>query len=104
MVPPINRAYVNYAEAVKLGRGGQAVDAAETVAQGDGILANAPWYLHTGRRLISEAAIRDGWGDPAVWLRDAERFFDGQGYQAFASACRSLLRACGGRSMIRRGH
>jgi DNA-binding NarL/FixJ family response regulator len=57
-----------------------------------------------GRRLIAEAAIRDGWGDPAGWLRDSERFFAQHSYQAVASACRSLLRTCGVRSTTGRGH
>ncbi len=57
-----------------------------------------------GRRLIAEAAIRDGWGDPPGWLHEAERFFDQNGYQAVASACRSLLRLSGVRSTTGRGH
>jgi DNA-binding CsgD family transcriptional regulator len=104
MVQPINRAFVNYAAAVILGRRGLGVDAAEAVAQGDLILANAPWYLNMGRRLMAEAAIRDGWGDPARWLRDSEQFFERHGYQAVASACRSLLRTCGARLTTGRGH
>ena len=32
-------------------------------------------------RLTAEAAVRDGWGEPAGWLREAEAFFAGRGYE-----------------------
>ncbi len=104
MVQPINRAFVEYARAIELGRNGHRTEAAEAVAQGDRILANAPWYFHMGRRLVAEAAVRNGWGDPAGWLSEGEAFFDQHGYHAVVSACRSLLRRCGVRSSIGRGH
>jgi DNA-binding CsgD family transcriptional regulator len=47
------------------------------------------------RRLVAEAAIDDGWGDPAGWLVESEAFFDRHGIHPVASACRSLLRKCG---------
>jgi DNA-binding CsgD family transcriptional regulator len=104
MVQPINRAYVQYAQAVHLGRRGRAAEAAEAVAAGDRSLGYAPWYLHMGRRLLAEAAIQAGWGDPAAWLREAQAFCQEHGYEAVASACRSLLRRCGVRSTAGRGH
>jgi hypothetical protein len=95
MVQPVNRAFVQYASAIRLGNRGEGHAAAEAVTDGDRILASMPWYFHIARRLLAEAAIEDGWGTPADWLRDAEAFFDRHGYAAVASACRSLLRKCG---------
>ena len=62
------------------------------------------WAFHQGRRLVAEAAILDGWGEPAGWLRESEAFFDQHGYQAVASACRSLLRKCGVPATSGRAH
>jgi DNA-binding CsgD family transcriptional regulator len=64
----------------------------------------APWYFHYGRRLVAEAAIEDGWGEPAGWLREADAFFDQHGYRTVASACRSLLRKCGVPALSGRAH
>jgi DNA-binding CsgD family transcriptional regulator len=97
-VHPINRAYVHYASAICLGRLGQTDKAAEAVAAGDRAISQGPWYFHMARRLVAEAAIEDGWGDPARWLTESETFFDQHGVQPVASACRSLLRKCGARA------
>jgi DNA-binding CsgD family transcriptional regulator len=104
MVQPINRGLVQYARAVELGRRGRTAEAAEAVAAGDHLIGYAPWYLNIGRRLVAEAAIQDGWGDPVTWLRQAEAFSIEHDYPAVASACRSLLRRCGVRSPTGRGH
>ena len=50
---------------------------------------------HLGARLVAEAAIADGWGDPTGWLRDAEEYFHSADVPAAALACRSLLRRAG---------
>jgi class 3 adenylate cyclase/DNA-binding CsgD family transcriptional regulator len=50
---------------------------------------------HTQQVLISIAAVRDGWGDPAAWLRESEAFFAEAGYEAFARRCRALIGAAG---------
>lgn len=39
-----------------------------------------------------EAALTDGWGSPAEWLRAAERYFRVAEVPAVAGACRALLR------------
>jgi DNA-binding CsgD family transcriptional regulator len=44
-----------------------------------------------GLRLVAEAAIAQGWGEPVTWLREALAFFDERGYPAVAAACRKLL-------------
>jgi DNA-binding CsgD family transcriptional regulator len=61
----------------------------------DRILTPCPWYRHHARRLVAEAAVIDGWGDPQAWLGQALIFFDEQGYEPISSACRSLLRRTG---------
>ena len=53
-------------------------------------------------RVVAEAAVRDGWGDPAAWLRETEAFFAGRGYDRVARECRALLTAAGAPA-IRRG-
>jgi DNA-binding NarL/FixJ family response regulator len=46
--------------------------------------------------LACEAALRDGWGDPASWIRPAEAFFTNAGYEVVARACRSIITRAGG--------
>lgn len=99
-----NRGYLAYADAVYLGHQGQPDAALAMVARGDRDLEAAAWYLQYGRRLVAEAALRDGWGEPAVWLREAAEFFSDHGYEAVASACRSLLRKAGDPGGRRRAH
>jgi DNA-binding NarL/FixJ family response regulator len=48
-----------------------------------------------GRRLVAEAAIAAGWGDPAAWLREAIVFLGDHGLDRVVAACRSLLRKAG---------
>lgn len=98
MAQPVNRGLLLYADAIALGREGQATQAAEATSAGDHILVAIPFYLHVGHRLLAEAAIRDGWGEPTNWLHEAEAFFGRNGYAALESACRSLLRQCGVRT------
>jgi DNA-binding CsgD family transcriptional regulator len=95
MVNFTNAGYAAYAEAIALGRQGRTVAAAGAVRAGDDLLAPAPWYHQYGRRLVAEAAVRDGWGEPSTWLGQAEAFFGRHDYPAVASACRSLLRKTG---------
>ncbi|HEX2193117.1 MAG TPA: helix-turn-helix transcriptional regulator, partial [Acidimicrobiales bacterium] len=54
-------------------------------------------FRHLARRLVAEAAIEDGWGDPAGWLAEAMAFFDDSGHERVAGACRDLLRRAGQR-------
>ncbi|TWF75098.1 regulatory LuxR family protein [Pseudonocardia hierapolitana] len=89
------RGWVGHARAVTLGRRGQAAEAEEAFVRADADLAPCDWYRHHARRLVAEAAIADGWGDPTRWLADALAFFDPSGPPAVASACRSLLRQAG---------
>lgn len=89
------RGYLRYAQAVVAGRVGAPNQADALLAEGDQCLGNLEWHRQLGRRLVSEASLADGWGDPVVWLREALAFFDGRGDDRLASACRSLLRRAG---------
>jgi DNA-binding CsgD family transcriptional regulator len=100
-VHPINRACVQYAAAIRFGRLGRGEEAAAAVAAGDRVISPGLWYFHMARRLVAEAAIDDGWGDPARWLTESETFFNRHGLRPVASACRSLLRKCGARPVSR---
>lgn len=89
------RGWVGHARAVTLGRQGQATEAEEAFVRADADLAPCDWFRHHARRLVAEAAIADGWGDPTRWLAEALAFFEVSGPPAVASACRSLLRQAG---------
>jgi DNA-binding CsgD family transcriptional regulator len=87
--------WVGHAEAVLLGRAGKGAEAVLAFAAADRLLAPCPWYRQHARRLVAEAALADGWGDPTAWLVEALVFFDDAGYGRIASACRALLRRAG---------
>ena len=42
-------------------------------------------------------ALRDGWGEPVGWMRDAAHEFDAMSHHKLASACRGILRRAGER-------
>jgi len=93
-----SQAWLAYAEAVLAGRDGQVRRATELAEQAAELFARyAPWWNHLVRRLIAEDAIRDGWGSPAAWMRDATREFDANGQDRLASASRRMLRKTGER-------
>lgn len=97
---PYNALLLSYAAAVALGRDGDGDAAAEVLRAADAELAAvgpAPavqHLAHLGRRLVAEAALRDGWGEPVGWLRAALADFDERA-PAVADACRRLLRVAG---------
>ena len=90
-----NRQFVLFAEAVALGAAGD-VDGA-TVKAAAARAAAAPFALarNLALRLVAEPALRDGWGDPVAWLREAEEHFHQAGNVPVASACRRVLRTAG---------
>lgn len=84
-------------EAVALGRAG---DAAGAAALMESARAGMRDVLGRGvvlvqQMLVARAALRDGWGDPAVWLRECEAFFAAGGYDRTARRCRLLLAEAG---------
>ncbi len=96
---PLNRVIVAMAQAVLAGRAGER-DWAETVfAEADAVWRDKPMegLRHLVRRLVAEAAMVDGWGEPAAWLTEAMVYFDSSGHERVAGACRDLLRRAGRR-------
>jgi DNA-binding CsgD family transcriptional regulator len=89
------RAYLLHAEAVFQGRRGHAEHAHRLASSADEQLAEFPWFRQLARRLVGEAAVADGWGDPIPWLREAMAYFEARGSDRVAAACRSLLRKAG---------
>ncbi|GJF32103.1 hypothetical protein KNE206_48030 [Kitasatospora sp. NE20-6] len=91
-----NHQFLLLAEAVLLGREGRGGEAAAVLATvHDTYGALFPAAHHLGLRLVAEAALDDGWGDPVSWLRAAEEYFHTADVTAVAGACRALLRGSG---------
>jgi DNA-binding CsgD family transcriptional regulator len=87
-----------YSEAVLEGREGHPVRATALAEAGRVQLAPfAAWWNHLVRRLVATAALEDGWGQPAAWLREATAEFQASGHDRLASACRGMLRKAGER-------
>ena len=94
---PVSRAILSCAEAVLAGRSGDGAAAAATFVAADARMratGNEPLRQLT-RRLVSEAALADGWGEPAAWLSTSLAFFQAAGNDRVAGACRDLLRVGG---------
>jgi DNA-binding CsgD family transcriptional regulator len=87
---------VDHAAGVLAGRAGDAARAEELVARADRRLDRAPWHRHLALRLVAEAAIADGWGDPVPWLQQALAFFERVGLEELSRACVGLLKQAGG--------
>ncbi|WP_280719666.1 AAA family ATPase [Kitasatospora sp. MAP5-34] len=90
-----NRQFLLLADAVLLGREGRGEEAAQAVDQVCRTGGLFPTGHHLGLRLVAEAALADGWGDPVGWLRTAEEYFHGLDVPSVAAACRALLRQAG---------
>jgi len=87
---------LSYADAVMAGKAGDRAAADAAFAAGDAQLGPlVAWYRQYGRRIVAEAALADGWGEPAAWLREATAYFDARGDDKIAMACRGLLREAG---------
>jgi DNA-binding CsgD family transcriptional regulator/tetratricopeptide (TPR) repeat protein len=90
-----NSQFNQFARAVLLGRDGevqQASRAAEAALEAAEVF---PLGRHLALRLVIQAAYEDGWGEPVVWAREAEEYFQSSNIPAVASACRGLLRGMG---------
>jgi DNA-binding CsgD family transcriptional regulator len=90
-----NQQFGLFAEAVLAGRDGDRPRAEAALAEA--LRAAHPYQMsrHLGLRLVGEAALVDGWGEPVRWLRTAEEYFHSADVAAVASACRALLRRAG---------
>ena len=99
-----NRGCLAYAQAVLAGRSGDVSRADELAERGrQYYLGCAPWWNHIWHRLVAVAALRDGWGEPVPWLRQAAADLDDSGFALVASACRGILRKAGERVPRQRG-
>lgn len=93
-----NRGCLAYAEAVLAGKAGNTERATALADEGSVWFAPfAPWWNRLARRLVAPAALRDGWGEPVAWLRDAAAGFELTGHDRLAAACRGQLRKAGER-------
>ncbi|MFC7384644.1 helix-turn-helix transcriptional regulator [Sphaerisporangium rhizosphaerae] len=90
-----NRHFLHLADAVLLGRDGDAEGALAAFAAAAENGRPFPLARHLGLRLVAEAALADGWGEPLVWLRTAEEYFHQAGIPAVTGACRAMLRQAG---------
>ncbi len=90
-------------EAVAAGRRGDHDAAARAFRDADQAGRRHPLFRAIGLRLVAEAALRDGWGDPVGWLRESECVFVAGGQSRIAGACRSLLKQAGASATRRRG-
>lgn len=94
----VTRAHLSHAEAVNLGRAGRS---AEAIAQASTAIAQmaslcaADLDAAIALRLMAEAALRDGWGEPVSWLEQTQTYFHANGHEAVATACQRLLREVG---------
>ena len=92
---PLTRALLAYAEAIDAGRAGDHDRATSLVASADPDVAPFPFFLHHAHRLVAEAALDGGWGEPVAWLRPALVFFETEKMEPLARTCRSLLARAG---------
>lgn len=91
----LGRGFLPLARAALAGRAGEDDLVERLVHESDLVLQRFAWCRQLGRRLLAEAAVSGGWGDPVGWLNEAEAYFHGRGEEPTASACRSLLRRAG---------
>jgi DNA-binding CsgD family transcriptional regulator len=97
----LNEGLVGMGRAVILGRLGES--AAAEHSRSDAASKLQIREMHAlAHRFVAEAAIQDGWGDPAAWLRNALECFEQKGIVSPARACAALLRRLG-EPVARRG-
>lgn len=92
---PMSRATLRAADAVAAGRKGK--DAESIFAAADGALGRLEggFLRSLARLLVAPCAHHDGWGAPAVWLRESLANFEELDLANFADRCRLTLRAMG---------
>ena len=91
----MSRATLTAADAVAAGWEGG--DAASIFAAADRALGRieSGFTRSLARLLAAPCAYRDGWGEPALWVREALSNFEQLGLPNFAWQCRAALRAMG---------
>lgn len=95
--------WLGYGEAALAGAAGDASTANDYFIAADPAARRHPLFRAIGLRLLAEAALRDGWGEPVSWLQDAEATFVAGGQDRIAGACRTLLKQAGAPTARRRG-
>ncbi|HXP19968.1 MAG TPA: helix-turn-helix transcriptional regulator [Streptosporangiaceae bacterium] len=95
--------WLGYGEAALAGARSDEHAAVTALASADPAARRHPLFRAIGLRLLAEAALRDQWGDPVSWLRDAEAVLVSGGQDRIAAACRGLLRQAGASVPRRRG-
>lgn len=90
-----NRQFVGLSHAVLLGRTGHSAEAQKALRTAVRSAEVFPMAHHLGLRLVADAAVADGWGEPRRWLTEAEDYFYRAGVTSVASACRAGLRRFG---------
>lgn len=89
------RTVLDLLDAVALGRHGRRAEATALASGAIGELDLVGGRIMLLLRLVAEAAVRDGWGEPVAWLRRVEGFFAERGYDKVARASRALLKEAG---------
>lgn len=97
----INRAALDFADAIAAGRAGRSVEAVALLAAGTELLPSQHWWRRLLLLLTAEAMIADGWGEPVALLRAELTAFEARGDEQLARTCRTLLRRAG--VTVRRG-
>lgn len=95
--------WVGFGEAAWAGVDANVDAAADFFADADLAGRRHPLFRALALRLVAEAALRDGWGEPIRWLTEAEAVFVSGGQARIASACRTLLKGAGAPTTRRRG-
>lgn len=99
----VNRAGLQYADAVAEARAGRPARAAALFAAADQALAEHHWWRRLLRLFALEAAIADGWGEPIGALRADLEAHVRIGETQLARTCRDLLRSAGAPTRRGRG-
>lgn len=94
---PVVPSVVDLADAVLLGRSGDATAAGQLVHRADDALRRVRLdsLAVLLERHVAEAALADGWGEPLRWLQSAVDRFTGTPHAAIADAAHALLRSAG---------
>jgi DNA-binding CsgD family transcriptional regulator len=85
-----NRGMLAFADAVLAGRRGDQELAAALAARAEADLAHIGGWGDIARLHAAEAALADGWGEPAVWLAIAAASFERLGLSALVIQCATL--------------
>lgn len=83
-----------YAVAVALGRSGEAEAALLAFQEADSVMPPG-WPRHRARCLAAEAAYKNRWGRPQVWVSEALAYYENRRIEPLASSARSLARNIG---------